>query len=639
MYRCAPSILLALSLNLLVPGFGATLTVNTTSTDEARNDVLSFTEAIRIANGELRPADTTVAEQAQISGTVGTNDRIAFAIPGDGPHLILRPFGSPPSGGGFPAITAPGLTLDGYSQAGARPNSNPILAPNNAILKIVLDARDSIPDPEEDRLLSIQADQVTVRGLSLLSSIPGTLFTDGSSALNGTCWGLVFASGAVGGQVAGCWIGLHPDGQTVAGSAQGVEAYGSGGSQVIGTNGDGVDDRAEFNVIVGHDVHIQIDYDDTADPPVESHQVRISGNFIGVMPNGVSTIPEDVLNSIGEGDAIEGARCDGLLVGTNADGVADEDERNIIGGMRQDAFEFWDGANTGLRICGNYIGVGVDGTTPVPNARGFQTSWHGHCQAQFGSDLDGVRDALEANRIAHCDAKWVLRYGDYEAPQTLVTFRGNQLIGNAGPIQDRLFNTLHNFLLLGTDGVQNRIVADNIAPVLSATTTRNSLVGSVPVSGSDFAFPGVSTALIDLYVADPDTASTAPQGRTWVASFVENGSDDLDPNPLSFHFDLTNISIPGSGTVSLVLASTIDSQGAVETGVFSNLVAVELPAARPTLRIQLVGSQIELSWDDPAYGLQVASSLEATPSWTSLSGVSPLLVDIQPPARFYRLVQ
>lgn len=61
-------------------------------------------------------------------------DTIAFNIPpGTGEvHYIQTPFD------GYPLITKNNITIDGYTQPGAAPNTNSIHAANNASLKIVL---------------------------------------------------------------------------------------------------------------------------------------------------------------------------------------------------------------------------------------------------------------------------------------------------------------------------------------------------------------------------------------------------------------------------------------------------------------------------------------------------------------------
>src|SRR6266480_1125425 len=63
-------------------------------------------------------------------------DTIQFNIPGNGPFYLQTPTN------GYPVITNHSITIDGYSQPGSSPNTNEILAPNNAKIQIVLDSRD-----------------------------------------------------------------------------------------------------------------------------------------------------------------------------------------------------------------------------------------------------------------------------------------------------------------------------------------------------------------------------------------------------------------------------------------------------------------------------------------------------------------
>ncbi len=59
----------------------ARITVNSTDDSNIRNGVLTLREAILVANGTLNVTDLTVAEKAQINGTVGTAaDRDTIAL-------------------------------------------------------------------------------------------------------------------------------------------------------------------------------------------------------------------------------------------------------------------------------------------------------------------------------------------------------------------------------------------------------------------------------------------------------------------------------------------------------------------------------------------------------------------------------
>src|SRR5438874_4340304 len=65
-------------------------------------------------------------------------DTIAFNIPNTptNNHYLATP------NIGYPVITNNNVTIDGYTQPGSSPNTNTILASNNAKIQIVLDSRD-----------------------------------------------------------------------------------------------------------------------------------------------------------------------------------------------------------------------------------------------------------------------------------------------------------------------------------------------------------------------------------------------------------------------------------------------------------------------------------------------------------------
>src|SRR5256885_15353688 len=71
----------------------------------------------------------------QALATLHDGDTIKFNLSGAGPFYIVTPTD------GYALITNNDVTIDGYSQPGSAPNTNSILAPNNAQLKIVLDSR------------------------------------------------------------------------------------------------------------------------------------------------------------------------------------------------------------------------------------------------------------------------------------------------------------------------------------------------------------------------------------------------------------------------------------------------------------------------------------------------------------------
>src|ERR1700746_3280784 len=87
-----------------------------------------------INNVSPAPGETNLVKAISL---LQDGDTIQFNIPG-GPGQVFY-LQTPP--GGYPIITNNNITIDGYSQPGATPNSNPIHAPNNAKIKICLDSR------------------------------------------------------------------------------------------------------------------------------------------------------------------------------------------------------------------------------------------------------------------------------------------------------------------------------------------------------------------------------------------------------------------------------------------------------------------------------------------------------------------
>ncbi len=132
---------------------------------------------------------------------------------------------------------------------------------------------------------------------------------------------VISASGTDNNTVAGNNIGTDVTGTAALGNgANGVLIQTGAQSNLIGTNGDGVADAAERNVISGNQLHgVEI-------VSSGSDQNVVAGNFIGTDVTGLADL---------------GNQFDGILIwqgaqsnriGTNGDGIADTDERNIISG-------------------------------------------------------------------------------------------------------------------------------------------------------------------------------------------------------------------------------------------------------------------------------------------------------------------
>jgi parallel beta-helix repeat protein len=130
--------------------------------------------------GTLRQA---ILDANANSGT----DSIAFNIPGGGVHTI-----APASA--FPKLTSP-VTIDGYTQPGASPNTNPPDEGLNSVLQIEIDCTSA-----GTYCLVIGADDVTIRGLVINRGIGGVA-TDFLQLVHNPV-------------IEGCFFGTTPDGLT-----------------------------------------------------------------------------------------------------------------------------------------------------------------------------------------------------------------------------------------------------------------------------------------------------------------------------------------------------------------------------------------------------------------------------------------
>ena len=171
-------------------------------------------------------ADPTLTSLSKAIGQLQDGDTIEFNIPGPGPHYIATP------DEGYPIIKANNVHINGYTQPGSHRNTNGILATNNAAIDIVLDSRNGghtpmnaplnpaddsgFGDDESGVLGFLTAKNFRVEGLSIIST---PLAPDGSAI-----YGFALEHGASG-QIAGCWIGIDPNGKDIAGPANGVSGF------------------------------------------------------------------------------------------------------------------------------------------------------------------------------------------------------------------------------------------------------------------------------------------------------------------------------------------------------------------------------------------------------------------------------
>lgn len=284
------------------------------------------------------------------ANAIAGESHIGFDIPGSGVQTIapLSP---------LPVIVEP-LTIDGFSQFGAQPNSNLPDQASNAVLLIEIDATNMGSGAHG---LRVEADGSTVRGL-VINRAP-------RSGIR------IRAKDCV---VEGCYLGTDATGLIGRGNNL-SNAITSGGLRIIppGAATDFHDIRIggifpySRNVISGNQrrgIHC------------ETRDTVFLGNFIGVDSSGATALP-----NTGTGLTLTAAATDFLVGSVGVGG------RNVISGNGGGGLAVK--AGTGF-VRGNRIGTDVTGLLPLPNLRGVDVS-NRIANVLVGGDTDA-----EANLIA-----------------------------------------------------------------------------------------------------------------------------------------------------------------------------------------------------------------------------------------------
>ena len=348
------------------------------------------------------------------NGNAGS-DTIEFNIPGIGPHTIQ------PSTG-LPEITDT-LIIDGYTQAGATPNTNPPDLGSNAVLKIELDGSNA----GDASGLVITGANCTVKGLVV-----------NRFALVGI---YIAGTGASGNFVQGNFIGTDATGSADLGNAlSGVEIQDApdntiGGAQagernvISGNNGSGIviwRAGASGNVVQGNFIGTDVTGSADLGNGEEGVQIQnapnnlvggsqpgegnvISGNedggiflvLAGARGNVVqgNFIGTDVIGSADLGNALSGVEIQDAP--ENTIGGAQAGERNVISGNNGSGIFITSTGARGNVVQGNFIGTDVIGSADLGNAlAGVQIedapeniiggSQHGEGNLISGNDKYGI---------------------------------------------------------------------------------------------------------------------------------------------------------------------------------------------------------------------------------------------------------
>lgn len=255
--------------------------------------------------------------------------------------------------GGLPQLGSD-LTVDGWSQPGFA--GTPVIELNGSA------------SPGNFGFIINNANHVTVRGF--------VINRYAVSAGNGIGI-LLNGAGSTDNWIAGCYIGTNVQGTAAQANGQiGIWVNGGPSNNLIGSNGDGVNDAMERNVISGNG---------RSAVEINSNNNTVAGNYLGVNAAGTAAIPN------GE----YGVRFLGSATGNIVGGTVSA-ARNVISGNA------WTGVvtesgTTGNAIRGNYIGTNAAGTAGVANAAGIGIYSNGN---SIGGASPSMRNIISGNNAA-----------------------------------------------------------------------------------------------------------------------------------------------------------------------------------------------------------------------------------------------
>lgn len=295
------------------------------------------------------------------------------------------------------------VTIDGYTQPGATPNTNPTGA-INAVLKIELDGSNA---GEFANALVISASSCTVRGL-VINRFRST------SGFGGVG---IFLTTQGGNQIMGNFIGTDVAGLADLGNGSAGVIIGSAADQLRLSNLLGGTTPDARNLISGNGFGVTIE-------PTGFHDAKgniVQGNLIGTDKTGAAALGNDQF----------GLRIFNAF--DNTIGGTTEAERNVISGNGNDGIVIASSSSgfaMGNVVQGNYIGIDASGTQPLGNGSRFTTG--------DGIDIEGraLNNTISDNIIAFNPSNGIevqgpnIEEGDPGIRENRIS--GNSIFSNGG---------------------------------------------------------------------------------------------------------------------------------------------------------------------------------------------------------------
>jgi hypothetical protein len=282
----------------------------------------------------------------------------------------------------LPTLVDGGTFVDGFSQSPANSNKP----------RIEIHGENGIVAPEG---WQIRSSFNIIRGLSLGGFPNSAISLAGSEAHDNL--------------IAGCHIGCGADGKTrLRNRLVGIECIRGSHHNTIGG-----ETSALRNVISGNGTYgVRIE---------DSHDNRVIGNYIGVDASGLAALPN--------GDQPRQQNCAGIMLSyfakNNWIGNGKPFGRNILSGNERTGLRIeWSGAD-GNTVQGNYLGLGADGKTRIPNGEAGLVIGRGASLNVIGSDSASGANVISGNyssgvQFARASSKNIFK-GNYVGTDAFLT--------------------------------------------------------------------------------------------------------------------------------------------------------------------------------------------------------------------------
>ncbi len=359
-------------------------------------------------------------------------DTINFAIPGDGVQTITI-------ASTLPTINdaSGGTTIDGYTQLGATPNTDPLAS--NAVIKVQIAG----PKYNSFDAMMITSSRNVIRGLAM--------FKFGNTIR-------IFGSGAYENKVVGNFIGTDVTATQVAPGrvdGSGVQLHQGAARNYVGTT-----DIADRNVVSGNGLHGIVTSNEY------TNYNYFYNNIIGLDPTGTRRV-QNWRNGIDIN-----ARSSSNYIGGSG-----PNERNVVSGNGYEGIELsHDTRTVSNRVVGNYVGTTLTGTSSFPYTINEQ---HGiHIE-------DGVQNNIVTENVVGNSGQGGIYFDGYYTYDNQVY---NNLVGisvDGTAIPNFFYGVQVGYHAARNKIGPNNVIANNPIGVVIAnadnlynTITRNSIYGN-----------------------------------------------------------------------------------------------------------------------------------------------------------------